>query len=98
MAIFKKTEDRDAISVDRIITWNERRANQLTFRRNRNMLRETEIKEDTTTTGEGKERKERESLNASNGRCKREAFTFNGFAPEPSRSSGLKILGSNEVS
>ena len=47
---------------------------------------------------ERERRKEKASETARNGRCKREAFTFNGFAPGPSRSSGLKILGGNEVS
>lgn len=104
---------REETPVDRIIAWNERRANQLTFRRNRKVARgkreRKEEKERRRGRGvmgwerrgverERERRKEKASETARNGRCKREAFTFNGFAPGPSRSSGLKILGGNEVS
>lgn len=99
---------REETPVDRIIAWNERRANQLTFRRNRKVARGKREREEGRRRAMGWERrgverererrKEKASETARNGRCKREAFTFNGFAPGPSRSSGLKILGGNEVS
>lgn len=69
------------------------------------MEKESERRREEGAYGMGKawkeereRRKEKASETARNGRCKREAFTFNGFAPGPSRSSGLKILGGNEVS
>lgn len=44
---------REETPVDRIITWNERRANQLTFRRNRKVARGKREREEGRRRGDG---------------------------------------------